>query len=282
MAKTAIMKVWNVDLGLAVHVQAPNGRYIVIDLGSSSTISPLSFLWRKDVGYMVITHPHLDHISDIENISFVNPNTLRRCKEYTRRELLEGKSGREKELITKYCDFVEKYNAPVSPENDPETISPFDGLTATIFQVVNCDRGNMNNFSAIVVLKLGDAKIVVCGDNEKESLEELMKNEAFKKSVGGSCVLVAPHHGRESGYYEEFVDLVNPLITVISDTTKGATSVVEKYTAKSQGYVVKDKSTEREVERKCLTTRKDGNIEIEFGESDDPRSLGTLDITTHA
>ena len=35
MAKTAIMKVWNVELGLAVHIKAPNGKYVVIDLGST-------------------------------------------------------------------------------------------------------------------------------------------------------------------------------------------------------------------------------------------------------
>lgn len=29
MAKTAIMKVWNVDLGLAVHIKAPNGKSIL-------------------------------------------------------------------------------------------------------------------------------------------------------------------------------------------------------------------------------------------------------------
>ena len=28
MAKTAIMKVWNVELGLAVHIKAPNGMWV--------------------------------------------------------------------------------------------------------------------------------------------------------------------------------------------------------------------------------------------------------------
>ena len=35
MAKRATMKIWNVELGLAVHIKAPNGKYIVIDLGSN-------------------------------------------------------------------------------------------------------------------------------------------------------------------------------------------------------------------------------------------------------
>ena len=31
MAKQAVMTVYNVQLGLAVHVKAPNGKYIIID-----------------------------------------------------------------------------------------------------------------------------------------------------------------------------------------------------------------------------------------------------------
>ena len=68
MAKTAIMKVWNVELGLAVHIKAPNGKYVVIDLGSTQNVSPIASLMFKNVGYMVITHPHHDHISDIKNM----------------------------------------------------------------------------------------------------------------------------------------------------------------------------------------------------------------------
>lgn len=90
MAKTAIMKVWNVDLGLAVHIKAPNGKYIVIDLGSTKGLSPISYLHGKNVGYMVITHPHHDHFSDILNIGNARPTVLYRCHDYTRGELMTG------------------------------------------------------------------------------------------------------------------------------------------------------------------------------------------------
>ena len=72
MAKTATMKVWDVELGLAVHIQAPNGKYIVIDLGSKEGVSPLRRLYYENVGYMVITHPHHDHFSDIQKSVMLN------------------------------------------------------------------------------------------------------------------------------------------------------------------------------------------------------------------
>lgn len=281
MARTASMKIWNVELGLAVHIKAPNGRYIVIDLGSTNNTSPLQSLYRKDVGYMIITHPHLDHFSDIQNIDYARPQILSRCKDYSRAELLEGVRDCDKDKIIQYCNFEESYNGPVPPYMDPTTEAPFDGLTIEVFSTSACDKSNKNNFSSIVVLKLGNAKVVVCGDNEKESFEILMKRTDFKEAVKDAWVLVAPHHGRESGYYEEFVDLVKPYITIISDKSGTDTSASQKYTNKSKGYKVYNKLTGEKEDRYCLTTRKDGNIEVVFGETDSFGYIGTLQINTH-
>ena len=198
MARTASMKIWNVELGLAVHIKAPNGRYIVIDLGSTNNTSPLKSLSGKEVGYMIITHPHLDHFSDIQNIHYAKPQILSRCKDYTRSELLEGIRDCDRDKIIQYCNFSESYSSPVPPYMDPRTEAPFDGLTTEVFSTSACDKSNKNNFSSIVVLKLGNAKVVVCGDNEKESFEILMKRTDFKEAIKDAWVLVAPHHGRES------------------------------------------------------------------------------------
>ena len=281
MARTASMKIWNVELGLAVHIKAPNGRYIVIDLGSTNNTSPLQSLYRKDVGYMIITHPHLDHFRDIQNIDYARPQILSRCKDYSRSELLEGVRDCDKDKITQYCNFAESYNDPVPPYMDPTTEAPFDGLTIEVFSTSACDKSNKNNFSSIVVLKLGNAKVVICGDNEKESFEILMKRTDFKEAVKDAWVLVAPHHGRESGYYEEFVDLVKPDITIISDKSGTDTSASQKYTNKSKGYKINNKLTGEKEDRYCLTTRKDGNIEVIFGETDLFGYDGTLQINTN-
>ena len=281
MARTASMKIWNVELGLAVHIKAPNGRYIVIDLGSTSNTSPLKSLSGKEVGYMIITHPHLDHFSDIQNINYAKPQILSRCKDYTKHELLEGARDCDRNKIIQYCNFSESYSSPVPPYMDPTTEAPFDGLTIEVFSTSACDKSNKNNFSSIVVLKLGNAKVVVCGDNEKESFEILMKRTDFKEAVKDAWVLVAPHHGRESGYYEEFVDLVKPDITIISDKSGTDTSASQKYTNKSKGYKVNNKLTGEKEDRYCLTTRKDGNIEVIFGETDLFGYDGTLQINTN-
>ena len=281
MARIATMKVWAVDLGLAVHVEAPNGRYIVIDLGSKDGVSPLQALSGKDVGYMVITHPHHDHFSDIKNIDCAKPVVLWRVKSYTKDELLDGVRDSEIDDFMRYCDFEKTFNSKVSDDNKPSTGIPFGGLSARVLSTKLCDKRNKNNFSAIVVLQLGNAKVVVCGDNEKDSFDELMSNEDFKEAVAGAFVLVAPHHGRDSGFHEKFVELVKPYITIISDTKRGTTSVTEKYEAYTKGYNVHNMSSGYLEKRLCLTTRKDGNIKVEFGESENPQYLGRLNVYSH-
>lgn len=281
MAKTAIMKVWDVELGLAIHIVAPNGKYIVIDLGSRNDVNPLKSLWGKNVGYMIITHPHYDHFSDIKNINYGKPEVLWRVRDYSREELLLGVRESEKKDFEKYCDFCDSYYGEVLPNEDPTTAIPFDGLTVNVFSTSLCNKANKNNFSAIVVLKLGNAKIVVCGDNEIESFERLMVMGSFKNAVENACVLVAAHHGRETGYYDKFVELVKPYLTIISDTTKGDTSVTDKYANKTTGYSVYNNNTNMMEKRKCLTTRNDGNIMVEFGEIDDIRYCGTLSTSIH-
>lgn len=279
MARTASMKIWNVELGLAVHIKAPNGKYIVIDLGSTSNTSPLKSLSGEEVGYMIITHPHLDHFSDIENISHIKqPSILSRCKDYPREELLKDARDCDKSKIIQYCNFTEAYTHPVPSFMDPTTDLPFNGLTAKVFSTSDCDKDNKNNFSSIVVLKLGNVKVVVCGDNEKESFDILMSRQDFKEAVKDACVLIAPHHGRESGYHTDFVDLVNPYITVISDTSKCQTTASSKYSSKSKGWEVFNAQNGKSENRSCLTTRSDGNIEIQFGETDDYRYSGFLHV----
>lgn len=278
MARTAIMKVWNVELGLAVHIKTPNNKFIVIDLGSRANLSPISKLYCKNVGYMVITHPHHDHFSDIRRIGNASPLVLNRCKSYSREELMDGVQANQKEDFITYCDFVESYNGPVGPGNDPTNENTFDGLTAKVYSCSDLNKNNKNHFSAIVVLQLGNARIVVCGDNTPESLQELMKNDSFKDDVRSAWVLVAPHHGRESGYYNEFVSHVNPYLTVISDTNVGSTSVTEKYDQHTRGWKVYNNSTRKTEDRKCVSTRNDGNIKIEFGESDS-NPAGVLSVS---
>ena len=78
-------------------------------------------------------------------------------------------------------------------------------------------------------------------------------------------VLLAPHHGRESGYNSDFIEYANPRITIVSDGKHCDSSANARYTKVSRGQVVYKKSDSSSKTRKCLTTNSDGNISVYFG-----------------
>lgn len=281
MAKQAVMTVYNVQLGLAVHVKAPNGKYIIIDLGTGvsggGNESPLLKRRYDSIGYMIITHPHLDHIDDILNFDRNPPTTLHRAISITNEEVMKDVRECDKAKFKKYCEVNDRYTSPVTANTDPDNPDNYGGLFITNHSTSVCDKDNFNNFSSITVFELANCKIVVCGDNETKSLDILMSRMSFRESVKNADILVAPHHGRESGYQEEFVSLVSPALTIISDTSWSDASAVDKYTKKSRGWKVWDRNGGSSV-RYCLTTRNDGNIKVVFGESGDPRFSSVLAV----
>lgn len=92
------MVFWDVQHGHATYIKTPNNRHIVIDLGTgdysggNTAFSPLMHLKNNysvdQLDYVVITHPHLDHIDDILNFDLLNPKVLSRPKELTNEEVM--------------------------------------------------------------------------------------------------------------------------------------------------------------------------------------------------
>ncbi|GHT57533.1 hypothetical protein AGMMS49982_24410 [Bacteroidia bacterium] len=129
----------------------------------------------------------------------------------------------------------------------------------------------MNNQSILSVFVYAGVKIIIPGDNESASYNELLQDEEFKTAIQNADVLVASHHGRESGYHDEFIKLVKPRITIISDSSKKDTSAAADYSRVSRGWTVYNRSDGTSQQRKTLSTYHDGVINIKIGYDDDKR-----------
>ncbi|MDH0660753.1 MBL fold metallo-hydrolase [Empedobacter sp. GD03865] len=282
MSQTVKIIFWDVQAGHATYIKSPNGKHIVIDLGIGSFddnnqgFSPLMYLKHymgvKQLDYVIITHPHLDHIEDIVNFDELNPKILLRPKHITNEEVMQEEKAtttirnRDKPIFEKYCEINNRYNSPVDENNtsNPRKSDNYGGLKIRTFHPTSCNKNNFNNHSIITVLEFQDIKIVIPGDNERCSFEELLLKESFNDAIKDADILLAPHHGRESGYNNEFMNIVNPNLTIISDGRFCDTSATTRYSQKSKGWKVHYNDGSSEV-RKCLTTRTDGEIFVDFG-----------------
>jgi len=276
MAKECTVMFWDVQHGHATYIKTPNNRHIVVDLGTGDysgknmEFSPLKYLHTnygvQSIDYVVITHPHLDHIDDILNFDLLKPKVLNRPKQITNEELLEGVQEKDRKKIEKYCEINTRYNSPISSESVNNTSKPenWGDLKISTFTPTTCNHNNINNHSIVVVIEFAKMKIVIPGDNEKCSFDELLARQSFKDAIKNADILLAPHHGRESGYNLDFVNEVNPRLTIVSDGSYCDTSANGRYSAKSRGWTVHKKSGKSEI-RKCLTTNSDGEVLVKFG-----------------
>jgi len=268
---------WDVQHGHMTYIKTPNNRHIVIDLGTGDyskgveAFSPLLHLKNKygvnRLDYVIITHPHLDHINDILNFDKLDPKVLRRPKHLSNEEVMERVIEKDRAKFEKYCEINNRYNQPLDSSSIDSLSNPenFGGIKIDSFIPINCNHSNFNNHSIVSVLNFSEFKIVIPGDNEKCSFDELMTKKGFIDAISDADILLAPHHGRESGFNDDFINAVNPLLTVVSDAKFCDTSANARYSAKSRGYRVHKTSTGKTINRKCLTTASDGEIVAHFG-----------------
>ncbi|MCQ2581202.1 MAG: MBL fold metallo-hydrolase [Alphaproteobacteria bacterium] len=254
---------FDVGHGSCAHVQTPNGKNILVDVGGSDDFSPAYHLAYVDrigvLDTLVITHPHEDHYHDIMNLEKygIKPITLLRHK---RGFPIDGTDFPIKDRCK--VDYINKMNNNYN-ETVSELVSPLSsfvngGLSWKTFFAddADLDKTDPNTFSGIYVLNFGGCKIILTGDNNKEILAKMVKNSEFAAAVKDAHFLLAPHHGRTTDFCPEFFEAVNPAATIISDKCCEHDSQVDSANAYNNGRGIWLNGEIRHV----LTTRKDGNI----------------------
>lgn len=270
--------IWDVQHGSAAYLKTPADKHIVIDLGTgekTSSFSPLMHLKNtykiQQLDEVIITHPHTDHIDDIMNFTALNPRILVRPKHLSDADILKANPGKDMKKTNKYLEINKMYSHPVEGAEDPLKAENNGGASINCFIPHECGTSNINNHSVVTVIEYLGVKILIPGDNEVVSWKELLEDLDFRNAIKNTNIFVASHHGRESGYYSELFNYFTPELVIISDGAYGETSVTDKYTKEAAGWKVYKRSEGEHTphERKCLTTRNDGTIEVKVGKGED-------------
>ena len=90
-----------------------------------------------------------------------------------------------------------------------------DGLTILAPTQKLVDEANRNDdyndCSYVLLYRTGNKRIVFGGDSHDDTWEHILKN--WKADVQNIDLLIAPHHGRDSGRSYEFLDVLKPALT---------------------------------------------------------------------
>jgi competence protein ComEC len=244
--------------------------HFLVDIGTKSTKSICKHLRDnhlngKRLDYLILTHPHLDHINDLPNLYNygITPYTLSRPSSAFPLVVGTDFTDAQKHIITKANELHEGYTSSVDWSVSPCNENHNGGVEISTFSPYsdNIDTNDLNTYSNVIVLEYAGFKVVLTGDNPKETLEKKLLRSDFKSAISNATVLLAPHHGRDSDFCESFVDAVNPRLVVFSDgLIKYSTQMyaAQKYGNKARGAKWGDE------DRYVFTTRSDGNITFKF------------------
>lgn len=263
------MVVWDVKHGNAISIQTPNGKDILIDCGTETAegFSPAEHLsenWRIKLDYFIVSHPHADHIADIKNVDeLLNPKAFTRPK-LDKEKIYEENPEDARELIDRYLEFDSRYNSPVSGAQSPQSEGWGGGVIFKNFSHSE-DSMSLNNLSFATFIRYGCVVILHPGDLESGGWKAHLKNHEFVSWLKKTNFLIAPHHGRENGFYPGIFNYFNPYLTIVSDGRFGDTSATNRYYNYTKGWTVHKRSDGKE-KRYVVTTRNDGPIYIGIDE----------------
>lgn len=265
-----ILRVWDVEHGACAMVQHVKGQYggklAMIDSGSTDDWRPSDYI-RHDLGRtklddLFITNADQDHMSDLQGLwdAGITVPVMFRNPSYTGEQMrqIKRQSGPLSADAERYVSACSSFNEPVD--------EPFDlnmgGITATTFWNPYPTFTDTNNLSLVVFIKYSNFKILFPGDLEKAGWRALLQRPDFCAELRGTDVLVASHHGRESGYCADIFNYFTPSAVVISDKpiAHETQQTVPDYRriVRSQGVRVSTTMKDRHV----LTTRRDGWIQF--------------------
>ena len=264
------IKFYDVEHGSCTHLVTPNGKHILVDVGSKTDKSIIAHIKNRFFSYggsidqLIITHPHEDHIWDIPCMYKLGlkPRVLLRPKNAF--DIVPQQNTALHIEIAKYANAMnQEYSQPIASSEDPLFSDNNGGVDIKVISSPSWaeNKSDLNTFSSFVIVEYCGYKFVLCGDNPSSVVNEMLKYnvQGIKTAVSDATVLLAPHHGRTGEFCESFFSLVNPRLTVISDKSI-VHGTQEQSSQKYRGRGVRWDSQDRY----SFTTRNDGTITVEI------------------
>ena len=224
---------WDVGHGVSIWIHTPNGSNHWIDLGRTPDFSPSEHVGRSygvsAIKYLVISHPDADHLEDLPQFraTFGNPQVLHHNKSLPAVDMF---GQRTFQYQRDYADLHNRFTAAVPREESPTNPDYNGGVRYAIHSLNHGTRVNtllgsvaiQGNNTSLVVMLLYKGVLFVCpGDIEPLGWRELWRRYAASYGTlidNAHCrFLIAPHHGRKSGYCKDMMDVIQPHVTFISD-----------------------------------------------------------------
>jgi competence protein ComEC len=159
--------------------------------------------WDRSIDLVVLTHPDADHITGLIEV-------LRR---YEVKRVFYPDVAVYSGIYTAFLEVIKEKGISIIPAEAGQRISFGENI---YLDVLNPVRGiqysDMDNNSVVLRLESGTVNYLLTGDIMKEAEYGLL----LRRTAEESMVLKLAHHGSASSTTNEFLNVVNPSIAIIS------------------------------------------------------------------
>lgn len=254
------LKVHFIDVGQAdaaylEYSDAGESYSILIDSGdwnSDAAVNYLHHLGVKHIDLVVGSHPHADHIGQIDAI----------IEQFQVDEVWMSGDTASSQVFERVLDAIIDYDVGY---HEPRAGEQFE-IGKLHIDVVSPSSVNndLNNGSIVMNVTYGSASFLFTGDAEKEAEAAILSRD--EKITAD--ILKVGHHGSDTSSTANFIAAINPKISVISVGKNSyghpSATVVSRlqevgsdvYTTQEHGTVI----VETDGENYSVTTKSDGNV----------------------
>lgn len=202
------MRVHYIDVGQGDSILLTvNNKTMLIDAGPRSDEDKLlNYLSSQNItklDYVIATHPHEDHIGNMDEVikkydigTFYAPKKTATSKTYE--SMIQALLDKGKQITV--------------IKEGTSSIDLGENTRVTVYSPTKDEYEDVNNFSPIIKIEYGENSFMFTGDAEDVVEKEVLSKNASLKSD----VLKLGHHGSKSSTTEGFYKAVDPSIAVIS------------------------------------------------------------------
>jgi beta-lactamase superfamily II metal-dependent hydrolase len=278
----------DVGHGHCAVVTAPDGTRIMIDCGSDGGKAwwPSIHYYRQYIDLLVLQNLDEDHVQDLpdmwSNVTlggiFTNPTISAPALRYMKPQGMRAGVEFTHRLLNAFQPGVVSGRLPLDRGGPVSAWSAWNRY--------GDDFTDTNNLSVATFVTYGSFTALFTGDLEKAGWRRLLTNPLVRRALPSVKVLVASHHGRESGCSDEAFALLRPEVVVFSDDDiqYETQNTVEWYRRRVIG--IPDLTRPMDVSsgqprRRVLTTRRDGSMTLKVNPSGNYVVSAERDLGSH-